>query len=50
MQALGDQAKVLTPITHHYKEDPEMLSQYPDVKDTVTFKTGPPEVESYLNE
>ena len=29
-QALSDQSKVLTPITHHFKEDPELISHYPE--------------------
>lgn len=36
-QALSDQSKVLTPITHHFKEDPELISHYPE-KESVRFQ------------
>jgi len=28
--ALSDHSKTLTPIAHHFKEDPEMISHFPE--------------------
>lgn len=47
-QALGDSNRALTPITHHFREDPEMISHFPE-KESVTFKTGPPDYETYVD-
>jgi len=41
-QALSDQSKVLTPITHHFKEDPELISHYPE-RESVRFQ--PPNLD-----